>query len=139
MLNLKNHLNIGKNNILDQGGLQLARVFGVIHGDDLELEMNPPPFDLASYVPSQNMYYNSFVKDTKSATTVLTKPTNPDQLIYLSKFHSNKSLAVLNIERNLLAKEVQAAFRKVMEKHQKVHVDLAYCDNPNADDNCVIS
>lgn len=133
------YLNLGKNNILDQGGLHLARVFGVLHGDDIDLELQPRQFDISNYSPQLNGYHHSYYrKETTVVNTVLTKPTNPDQLIYLNKFHLNKSIAFLSIERNLLAKEVQAAFRKIMERNQKVHVDLAYCDNPNAED-CVIS
>jgi Ran GTPase-activating protein (RanGAP) involved in mRNA processing and transport len=135
------HLNIGRNAINDQGAYHLARVFGILHADDVELEVKSrlDNFDSNAYSPIvQSNYYASY-NTTPSLVTTLTKVTHEAQLVYLSKYHQNKSISVLNIERNLLSKEAQLAFRKVMEKHQKVHVDLANCDNPNAEENCCIS
>jgi Ran GTPase-activating protein (RanGAP) involved in mRNA processing and transport len=135
------HLNIGRNSILDQGAYHLARVFGVLHADDADLEVKSKldAFDYKTYSPIQQTNYYAYNTLNTASVTPLTKVTHEAQLVYLSKYHQNKSISVLNIERNLLSKEAQMAFRKVMEKHQKVHVDLAYCDNPNVEENCCIS
>jgi hypothetical protein len=138
------HLNLGRNQILDQGAYHLARVFGILHCDDIDKDISESSdFIVDDYTPLHNSYRQK--RNTTTTTTTpttgnaLSKVTNPEQLIYLSKFHQNNSISCLNMDRNSLSKEAQLAFRKVMEKHQKVHVDLAYCDNPNAEENCCIS